>query len=153
MEEIIAQYISHKCLASLLTVWIFRENPIGGYITPVLTMLISIFLMFGCIKRIKAAIDEITDKTLPEDVQLKILSVINQFYHRYSEFHPVNSRKSGGHLMIDLHVSFDDQTTFEEIISLKEEVQDKISELFDGGVVNIILQDGREIGILEDGRG
>ena len=57
-------------LVSLLVMWLLRNDPVGGYISPVISIFVTIYLMFGCIKRTKRALDELTDKTLPEEQQI-----------------------------------------------------------------------------------
>ena len=44
-------------LISLLTMWIFRNNVIGAYISPVISIFVAIYLMFGCIRRTRRALD------------------------------------------------------------------------------------------------
>ena len=54
-------------LVSLLIIWLLRDNPIGGYIAPVISIFIASYLILGCIQRTKQALNELTDKTLPEE--------------------------------------------------------------------------------------
>ena len=49
---------------SLMAMWLLRNNPIGGYISPVVSIFAVVYLTIGCIKRIKTALNELTDKTL-----------------------------------------------------------------------------------------
>ena len=58
---------------SLLIMWLLRNSPIVGYISPVVSIGVAVYLMTGCIKRIKSSLNELTDKTLPEEQQIKIL--------------------------------------------------------------------------------
>ena len=127
-------------LVSLFAMWVLRNNPIGGYISPVISIGVSIYLMRGCIKRAKSALDELTDKTLPEDLQIKILNVIAPFYESYSRIHSINSHKSGETIRIDLNLSFEKNTTFEEIVKLKNQMQDEFDKQIDNCVVSIIVE-------------
>ena len=126
-------------LSSLLAMWLLRNNPIGGYISPVVSIFIAVYLTVGCIKRIKSALDELTDKTLPEEMQMKILNVMTQFYNSYSQFHSINSHKSGEIIRLDLHLTFEKNTSFEEIINLKKQMQEEFDSQFGNCVVNIIV--------------
>lgn len=130
-------------LFSLLIIWILRNNVISGYITPIISVGIAIYLMIGCFKRTKVALDELTDKTLPEDVQLKILKIMTQFYQRYSEFHSVKSHRSGTIINVDVYLSFEGDTSFDEIISLKHDMQKRISEEIDNCTINLIVQENK----------
>jgi divalent metal cation (Fe/Co/Zn/Cd) transporter len=126
-------------LVSLLTMWLLRNNPIGGYISPVISIFVAIYLMLGCVKRIRQALDELTDKTLPEEQQMKILHVLTRYYNSYSQVCSVNSRKSGDVLRVDLRLSFEKNATFEEIVRFNQAVQAELDKLFGNCIVNVIV--------------
>ena len=126
-------------LVSLLVMWLLRNNPIGGYISPVISIFVAIYLMFGCIRRTRRALDELTDKTLLEEEQMKILNVLTRHYDSYSEFHSIKSQKSGDVTRIDIHLSFEQDTTFEEILALKKQMQEELDSLFGNCIVNIVV--------------
>ena len=126
-------------LVSLFVMWLLRANPIGGYIAPVVSIFVAIYLMFGYVKRIRQALTELTDKTLPEEEQMKILSILTRHYDSYSQVHSVNSHKSGDCIRIDMHLSFERNTSFEEILTLKKQMQDELDSQFGNCIVNIIV--------------
>lgn len=128
-------------LVSLLTIWLLRNHIIGGYASPVISIIIALYLMFGCIKRSKAAVDELTDKTLPEEMQMKMLKIMTRFYDSYSQLYAINSHKSRDVVQVDLHLSFDKDTTFEEIIGLKKQMQNEFNKLIENCSVSIIVED------------
>ena len=125
-------------LVSLFVIWLLRDNPVGGYISPVVSIFIAIYLMFGYVKRTRQSLMELTDKTLPEEEQMKILNVLTRYYDRYSEFHSINSHKSGDVTRIDIHLSFEKSTMVEEVINLKEQMQDEFDRQLGNCIVNII---------------
>jgi divalent metal cation (Fe/Co/Zn/Cd) transporter len=124
---------------SLLLMWLLRENPIGGYISPVVSIFAVVYLTLGCVKRIKSALNELTDKTLPEEQQLKILNILTRHYNSYSQIYSIDSRKSGDTVRIDIHLSFEQNTTFEEIRTLKKQMQNEFDAQFGNCIVNIIV--------------
>ena len=126
-------------LVSLLVMWLLRNNPIGGYISPVISIFVAIYLMYGCIKRTRRALDELTDKTLPEEEQMKILNILIRYYSSYSQFHSINSHKSGDVIRIDLHLSFEPDSTIEEMLTLKKQMQAELDGQFGNCIVNIIV--------------
>lgn len=128
-------------LVSLFAMWILRNNPIGGYISPVISIFIAIYLMSGYVKRTRQALAELTDKTLPEEEQMKILNVLTRYYDSYSQVHAVNSHKTGDSVRVDLHLSFEKQTSFEEIIKLKKQMQEEFDKLIEKCIVNIVVED------------
>ena len=126
-------------LVSLFVMWLLRNHPIGGYISPVVSIFVAIYLMSGYVKRIRQALTELTDKTLPEEEQMKILSILTRHYDSYSQVHSVNSHKSGDCIRIDMHLSFERNTSFEEILTLKKQMQDELDSQFGNCIVNIIV--------------
>ena len=138
-EALSALLFDSVALVSLFVMWLLRNNPIGGYISPVVSIFVAIYLMFGYVKRIRQALTELTDKTLPEEEQMKILSILTRHYDSYSQVHSVNSHKSGDCIRIDMHLSFERNTSFEEILTLKIQMQDELDSQFGNCIVNIIV--------------
>ena len=126
---------------SLFAMWLFRDSPIGGYISPIASIGAVIYLTVGCIKRIRTSLNEITDKTLPEEQQLKTLNVLTKHYRRYSQFHSIHSRRCGDVTRIDAHLSFENGTRAEEVIDLKKQMQGDFNEQIGDCVVNIIVEE------------
>ena len=126
---------------SLVAMWLLRNNPIGGYISPVVSIFAVAYLTAGCIKRIKSAVNELTDKTLPEEQQMKMLSILTQHYEDYSQFHSIDSRKSGETLIIDIHLSFENDTKVEEVVNLQKQMQDEFESQFGSCIVKITVEE------------
>lgn len=127
-------------LVSLLIIWLLRNNPIGVYISPAISIFIAVYLVVGCMRRTKAALEDLSDKTLPEEMQMKILRILTRFYDSYAQLHSINSHKYGEYIKIDLHLSFEKNTSFEEIVSLKTQMQEDFDGLFGNCIVNIIVE-------------
>ena len=125
---------------SLLAMWLFRNNPIGGYISPVVSIFAVVYLTVGCVKRIKAALNELTDKTLPEEQQMKILNTLNKHYDSYSQFYSISSRKNGEITMVDIFLSFEEGTMVETLSNLQEQMQEELGAQLGNCVVNIIVR-------------
>ena len=125
---------------SLMAMWLLRNNHIGGYISPVVSIFAVIYLTIGCIKRIKTALNELTDKTLPEEQQMKILNTLTKHYNSYSQFHSISSRKSGEVTMVDIHVSFEEDARVKEVANLQRQMQEELNSQLGNCVVNIIMK-------------
>ena len=138
-EALSALLFDSVAFVSLFAVWLLRDNPIGGYISPVVSIFVVIYLMFGYVKRTRQSLIELTDKTLPEEEQMKILNILTRHYDSYSQFHSINSHKSGDITRIDIHLSFEQDTTFEEILTLKKQMQEELDSLFGNCIVNIVV--------------
>ena len=140
-EALSALLFDSIALVSLFAMWLLRDNLIGGYIAPVVSIFVAISLMFGYFKRIQQSLTELTDKTLPEEDQMKILNILTRYYDSYSQFHSINSHKSGDVTSIDIHISFEKSTTFEEILTLKKQMQDEFDSQFGNCSLNIIVEE------------
>ena len=138
-EALSALLFDSVALVSLFAMWLLRDNPIGVYISPVVSIFVAIYLMFGYVKRTRQSLIELTDKTLPEEDQMKILNILTRHYNSYSQFHSINSHKSGDTTRIDIHLSFEQDTTFEEILTLKKQMQEELDSLFGNCIVNIVV--------------
>ena len=140
-EALSALLFDSVALVSLFAMWLLRDNPIGGYIAPVVSIFVAIYLMLGYVKRIRQSLTELTDKTLPEEDQMKILNILTRYYDSYSQFHSINSHKSGDAVRIDLHLSFEKDTRVEEVVWLKKQMQNEIASQIANCIVSIIVED------------
>lgn len=125
---------------SLMAMWLLRNNPIGGYISPVVSICAVVYLTVGCIKRIKTALNELTDKTLPEEQQMKILNVLTRHYNSYSQLYSISSRKSGEVTMVDICLSFEEDVRVEAVAKLQKQMQEELNSLLGNCVVNVIVK-------------
>ena len=140
-EALSALLFDSVALVSLFVMWLLRDYPIGGYIAPVVSIFVVIYLMVGYVKRIRQALTELTDKTLPEEEQMKILNILTRYYDSFMQFYSINSHKSGEVTSIDIHISFEKNTTFEEIVMLKKQMQDEFDSQFGNCSLNIIVEE------------
>ena len=140
-EALSALLFDSVALISLFAMWLLRANSIGGYIAPVVSIFVVIYLMVGYAKRMQQSFIELTDKTLPEEQQMKILAILTRHYNSYSQFHSINSQKSGDITRIDIHLSFEKGTSVDDVISLKKKMQDELNQIFENCSVNIIAEE------------
>jgi divalent metal cation (Fe/Co/Zn/Cd) transporter len=125
---------------SLMAMWLLRDNPAGSYISPVVSIFAVIYLTVGCIERVKTALNELTDKTLPEEQQMKILNTLTKHYNGYSQFHSISSRKSGEVTMVDIRLSFEEDARVNEVANLQKQMQEELTSQLGNCVVNIIVK-------------
>ena len=140
-EALSALLFDSVALVSLFAMWLLRATPIGGYIAPVVSIFVAIYLMVGYVKRIRQALTELTDKTLPEEDQMKILNILTRHYDSYSQFYSINSHKSGDVTRIDIHLSFEWDTKVEDVINLQKQMQDELEDQFGNCIVKIVMEE------------
>ena len=90
----------------------FRDYRPMWYFSPILCLLMAIYFSQGGFVRAKNAIDELTDKTLDEKIQLKIMKMLTKHFYDYEELISVNSHIIGTEVIIDLEVSFENKKTY-----------------------------------------
>ena len=129
---------------SLFVMWLLRNTPIVGYISPVISILVAVYLTSGCVKRIKASLQELTDKTLPEEQQMKILKSLTRHFNSYSQVHTIDSRKIGEITIIDINLSFEENTTVEDVISLQKQMKEELDKEFGNCVLKIIVGEEKD---------
>ena len=83
----------------------------------------------------------LVDKTLPEEEQMKMLSILTRYYDNYSQFYSINSHKSGDITIIDLHLSFEKNTRMEEVVKLKKQMQADFGSQLGNCAVNIVVEE------------
>lgn len=130
-------------LVSLLLVWLVRNSQIGLYVSPIISCILSLYLMTGCVKRIKSALVELTDKTLPEEMQMKILNTLTKYYDAYSQFHSINSHKNGDIVKVDIHLSFENSTLIKDVVQVNKKMQEELEKEIGNCIVNIVLEDDK----------
>jgi divalent metal cation (Fe/Co/Zn/Cd) transporter len=124
---------------SLMAMWLLRDNPIGGYISPIVSIVAVVYLTVGCVKRIKSALNELTDKTLPEEQQMKILKTLTKYFDSYSQVHTIDSRRIGEITRIDINLSFEDNTRVEDVIILQKQMKDDLNSQLGNCIVKITI--------------
>ena len=126
-------------LVSLVLIWLFRDYKITWYITPALSIIISVILCVMNFKIVKQAVNELTDKTLPEDMQMKILKVMTAHNDEYDTFDSIRSHESEATVLIDIVIKFRDETTFSQISKLHDELQEELSSELGNCTVSLLL--------------
>lgn len=128
-------------LISILICWIFRNVRAVWYFSPVVCIILSVCFFIGAIRRSAESMRMLTDRTLPEPEQIKIMSVLSNFHDRYDEFEFLSTRMSGNTAYIDLKLSFRGDTTYGEIKSLCAEITERMKEQIENCRVSIVIDD------------
>ena len=126
-------------LISLLICWIFRDIHAVWYFSPIICIALSIWFFVGAIQRSRESVQMLTDRTLPEAEQMKIMSVLSCFHDRYEKFEFLSTRMSGNTAYIDLKLNFDKNTTYGEINALCAEITAKMKEQIEDCRVSIVI--------------
>lgn len=124
---------------ALLFIWLFRNSLFSWYIAPILSLVIAIVFVFFYSKNIKNAIDELSDKTLPENLQFKILKVLARHQQEYEYFDNVKSHYNGSKLIIDIVICFFDDTPYKDIVEFQKTLHQELTDVLGDCVVSLII--------------
>lgn len=114
------------------TVWI-------RYFSPVVCIIIAIPLSMLVFGHLRESVEELIDKTLDEEHQLRIIKVINENFDKFEELGAVKSRITGQEKYIDIEMKFDEDMKYSEVREVAEKISRRISEEIGHSNVNIVV--------------
>ena len=126
-------------LVSVLLCWVFRKAHLAWYFSPVICLLLAVYFIGVTIGHARKSIHILTDRTLPEPEQLKILSVLTNYNERYKDFVALNTRKNGDITQVDLQITFDDAASYAEIQALCADMQKELESVLENCRVAIVV--------------
>ena len=99
---------------------------------PVAAVVVSFFIMKVSVRLLIPCVDELLDKSLPEDVEKEIEQTVLSF-PGVSQPHHLRTRRIGNYYAIELHVRMDGKITLEEAHSTATAIENKLKEMFGKG--------------------
>ena len=99
---------------------------------PVAAVVVSFFIMKVSVRLLIPCVDELPEKSLPEDVEKEIEQTVLSF-PGVSQPHHLRTRRIGNYYAIELHVRMDGKITLEEAHSTATAIENKLKEMFGKG--------------------
>ena len=99
---------------------------------PVAAVVVSFFIMKVSVRLLIPCVDELLEKSLPEDVEKEIEQTVLSF-PGVSQPHHLRTRRIGNYYAIELHVRMDWKITLEEAHSTATAIENKLKEMFGKG--------------------
>ena len=99
---------------------------------PVAAVVVSFFIMKVSVRLLIPCVDELLEKSLPEDVEKEIEQTVLSF-PGVSQPHHLRTRRIGNYYAIELHVRMDGKITLEEAHSTAPAIENKLKEMFGKG--------------------
>ena len=99
---------------------------------PVAAVVVSFFNMKVSVRLLIPCVDELLEKSLPEDVEKEIEQTVLSF-PGVSQPHHLRTRRIGNYYAIELHVRMDGKITLEEAHSTATAIENKLKEMFGKG--------------------
>lgn len=104
---------------------------------PVASLVVSIFILRVAFDLLKDGFGELTEQSLPDDVEEEILAIVNSFTD-VCEPHHLRTRRIGSYSAIEMHLRMDGNLTLSEADSRADRVEEALKERF-GEKTHIIL--------------
>ncbi len=109
------------------------------YISPVVAILMGIYLIYMTIGRMKEALKIILDKTADEEEQMIIMRSLSSVFDEYEDFRELRTRTSGGTLFVELNLGFNADTSYEQLQALSDRVYAELSKKIPKCNVSLII--------------
>ena len=130
------------CLAVFLglsTTLLLRKYPWSVYLDPVCALVFIIYTGVSFLPILSNGVNDLLDKTLQEDLQLKIDRHLAENFESYSGFHGVRSRRSGGRIFIEIALSFQHDQPVGKAVETVERLRHGIESDIPGSQVHVTL--------------
>lgn len=107
---------------------------------PIAAVIVSIFIIKAAIELLVPCVDELLEKSLPDEVEKQIEQVLLSF-PGVSEPHHLRTRRIGSYYAMEVHVRMDGRITLEEAHATTTAIERKLKEIFgEGTLINIHVE-------------
>lgn len=96
---------------------------------PIAAIVVSLFIMKVSLQLLRPCIDELLERSLPKEVEDKILSIVCSF-PEVSSPHHLRTRRIGNHLAIELHIRMDGNFSLSESHALTTSIENALRTEF-----------------------
>ena len=96
---------------------------------PIAAVVVSIFIVKVAVELIKPCIDELVERSLPEEVEQRIHALILQS-PQVSSPHHLRTRRIGSYIAIEVHIRMDGSLTLSEAHSVASDIEKRLKAEF-----------------------
>lgn len=127
------------CFTSV-TLWlILKEWAWAAYIDPLFALVFSCYAITSFVPNLVVGVNDMLDKTLQEELQLKIDRSLAEHFDDYEGFHGVRSRRAGGRVFIEVALSFAPERQIREVSRTVASLRERIEQDVPGSEARIVL--------------
>ncbi len=105
-------------------------DKIARYVDSSVALFILGYALRTPIKHSKNAINQLLDRTLPENIQFELLGVIAENMHNFCEFKRIHTRQSGKDIFIELDVIMPYDYTLEQAYLAEKEIEKSFKKIY-----------------------
>ena len=96
---------------------------------PIAAVIVSVFIVRMAIKLIKPCLDELLERSLPDDVKKEIEQIVGEFDDVH-QLHNLRTRKIGNYYAIEFHIRMDGNKNLTESHAVITEIEMKLKEKY-----------------------
>ena len=96
---------------------------------PLAAVIVSFFIVQVAVKQLKACIDELLERSLPDDIEQEITQTVLSL-DGVSQPHHLRTRRIGSHYAIDMHVRMDGSISLHEAHEKATAIEQKLLDTF-----------------------
>lgn len=96
---------------------------------PIAAFIVSLFILKVSVKLIKPCIDELLEKSLPEEMENKIMDIVLS-YPEVSSPHHLRTRYIGNNIAIELHIRMNGTTSLENAHNTTKKIENSLRKEF-----------------------
>jgi cation diffusion facilitator family transporter len=125
-------------IISLSIALLLRNSRLGVYIDPFCALIYIFIAGIAFLKLIRNILNDLSDRTLNEDLQMGILKRLTEYFNLYDSFHGVRSRRVGKKQFIEISLGFEPRRNFGDFFNLAERIKEAIEFDIPGSDVCVI---------------
>ena len=96
---------------------------------PMAAVVVSFFIMKVAVQLLKPCVDELTEKSLPDEIE-KEICLITENTPGVSAIHNLRTRRIGNHYAIEMHIRMDGHLTLYEAHAKASVIENKLKEKY-----------------------
>ena len=96
---------------------------------PIAALIVSLFIIKVSVELIKPCIDELLEKSLPKEIEDKILSIILS-HDGVSSPHHLRTRHIGNHIAIEIHIRMNGTMTLKDAHEITKKIEAALKSVF-----------------------
>ena len=104
---------------------------------PIAALIVSILIIIAAIKLMKPSLDELMEKSLPEDVENDIIAIVETF-EEVSDLHNLHTRKLGNNCAIEFHIRLEGEKSLDFAHNIVTKIENRLKEHY-GDKTHVII--------------
>lgn len=96
---------------------------------PLAAVIVSVFIVQVAVKQLKSCVDELLERSLPDDIEQEITKIVLS-EEGVSQPHHLRTRRIGSHYAMDMHVRMDGNISLHEAHEKVTAIEKKLREAF-----------------------